>query len=210
MVPREENEAATLRGKFMNGIDKRDRSARGARGDSQHKIGRRQGFTLIEMAISVSILMIGIVSVASASSRMNALRQATREKAQAMNAMRSIAERIHAASANLSSDTKDWARDLGAIYGPDGSFGQTFDVRGLTPFGGAPAVGSILLVTDETLTDAALGFQLGMPRDLNGDSDTLDTDVGLDARILPVLLEVQWTGGHGRQVMRQGLFVTGY
>ena len=162
------------------------------------------------MAISVSILMIGIVSVVSATSRMHALRQATREQTLAMNAMRSIGERIHAASARLSGDTADWARDLTDIYGPGGTFGETFTVTGLTPFGNAPAVGSIQLITDETVSDAALGFQVGMPRDLNGDNDALDTDVRLNARILPVLLTVEWTGRHGRQVKSQGLYVTGY
>jgi hypothetical protein len=37
--------------------------------------------------------------------------------------------------------------------------------------------GSIRIVTDETATDAALGMELGMPRDLNGDGDAADTDV---------------------------------
>ncbi len=81
---------------------------------------------------------------------------------------------------------------------------------GLTPLEDGESVGTIQLITDETVTDAALGFQVGMPRNLNGDSDALDTDVGLNARILPVLLTVEWTGRHGRQVRQQGLYVTGY
>ena len=191
----------------MNGIGKQGRAQLGALGLGTRK---QAGFTLIEMAISVSILMIGIVSVVAATSRMHSLRQATREQTLAMNGMRSIGERIHAASARLSGDTADWARDLGEIYGPGGSFGESFDVQGLAPFGDDDAVGSIQLITDETTSDAGLGFQVGMPRDLNGDNDATDTDVSLNARILPVLLTVVWTGRQGRQTIQQGLYVTGY
>jgi type II secretory pathway pseudopilin PulG len=194
----------------MIGIKRQGNSTPRARGLRRKRLANKAGFTLIELAISVSILMIGIVSVVGATSRMHSLRQATRDKTLAMNAMRSIGERIHAASARLSGDTTDWARDLSDIYGPGGSFGADFDVLGLSPFGDSEFVGNIRLVTDETTTDAALGFQVGMPRDLNGDADATDTDVRLNARILPVLLTVEWTGIQGRQFIQQGLYVTGY
>ena len=73
---------------------------------------RRDGFTLIELAIATSILMIGIVSVLSATSQMNSLRQVNRERTLAQNAVRSLSERIHATSEGFSDDPTTWPEVL--------------------------------------------------------------------------------------------------
>lgn len=173
-------------------------------------VSRRSGFTLIELTISMSILIIGIVSVASATSRMHALRKFNRETTIAGNALRSMSERIHARSYAFSDDETTWAQNLLGVYGPGGTFGTTFDARGINAANGQVAVGSIQIFTDETLTDAAIGFQLGMPRDLNGDGDTLDGDVTTSARVLPVLLTLTWQGNTGVRTIEHGFYVMGY
>jgi hypothetical protein len=70
--------------------------------------------------------------------------------------------------------------------------------------------GSIQIVLDETESDADLGLELGLPRDLNGDGDADDADVEGTARILPVLLTLRWRGENGQVVMRHGFYVMGY
>src|SRR5262245_18086174 len=49
----------------------------------------RRGFTLVELAIAMSMLMIGMVSAASATMRMHHLRKQNRERIVAQNALRS-------------------------------------------------------------------------------------------------------------------------
>lgn len=172
--------------------------------------GARRGFTLIELAIATSILMIGIVSVLSATSQMHSLRKVNRERTLAQNAVRSMAERIHASSHGFSDQPETWAQQVLATYGPGGSGGNTFAVEGLAPEEGAVGVGSIRIGTDETDTDAELGADLGMPRDLDGDGDAADADVSATGRILPVVLTLRWRGENGVHLMRHGFYVMGY
>ena len=172
--------------------------------------GPRAGFTLIELAIATSILMIGLVSVLTASSQMHSLGRLNRERTLAQNAVRSMAERMHAASHGFAADPQTWAQGLLATYGAGGSFGNTFSIQGLTPVEDGALVGSIVLATNETQADAELDADVGMPRDLNGDGDTTDTDVSTSARILPVVLTVRWQGETGVHVMRHGFYLLGY
>jgi len=171
----------------------------------------RSGFTLIELAIATSILMIGLTAIVSATSKMHSLRKLTRERALAQNAMRSVAERIHARSFGLSNTAPDqWGNQLVLTYGPSGSVGSTFGVRGLAPIRGAASVGTIRVLTDETVNDDGLGYELGLPRDLNGDGDADDTNVTSSARILPIVLEVRWRGQAGVITLRHAFYVLGY
>lgn len=170
----------------------------------------RSGFTLVELTVSMTILMIGVVSVVSATSRMHSLRKFNREATIAQNALRSMSERIHAQAYRLSLEEAGWAEDLLEVYGPGGTFGDEFDARGINVVTGEPSVGTIEIFTDETLTDVEIGHQLGMPRDLNGDGDAADGDVSGDARILPVLLTLQWRGETGVRTVRHGFYVMGY
>jgi Tfp pilus assembly protein PilV len=169
-----------------------------------------RGFTLLELAIAMSILMVGLVSAAAATTRMHDLRRQSRERVVAQNAIRSMAERIHAQSYRLSANPDTWSRELLEIFGPGGTFGTEFDVTFLTSQVDDAPPGSIQVVVDETATDAELGVDLGMPRDLNGDGDASDVDVTLGARILPVVLTIAWKGASGDQTIRHGIYVMGY
>lgn len=167
-------------------------------------------FTLLELAIATSILMIGIVSVLSATSRMHSLRIANHERTLAQNAARSMSERMHASAHGFSADPGTWAEQLFATFGPGGSFGDTFSVEGLTLVEGDESVGTLLIGRDETDTDTELQAQLGMPRDLNGDGDANDTDVRAGARLLPVVLTLRWRGERGIHQLRHGFYLMGY
>jgi len=156
----------------------------------------------------MSILMIGIVSVVSATTRMHGLRKHNRERTVALNGLRSIAERVHARSFELSrKDPRTWAAGLLDAYGPGGQPGDRFDVVGINVDRDENAVGTITFVVDETAADADLGVQAGMPRDLNGDGDA---DVSADARILPAILRLRWTGQSGTQTLDHVIYLTQY
>ena len=165
---------------------------------------------MIELAIAVSILMIGMVTVLSATSRMHSLRKQTRERTLAQNAVRSVTERIHARSYQFSSSPDTWAANMVAAFAPGGEFGDGFDVRGISTLDGRESDGLITVVTDETAAAEDMQFRIGMPRDLNGDGDSSDTDVSGDARILPILLEVRWRSQTGIGSYRHAFFVMGY
>jgi hypothetical protein len=166
---------------------------------------------MIELAISMSMLMIGLVSAASATMRMHHLREQNRERTVAQNTLRSIAERIHAQSYRLAQENPDtWAQELLAIFGPAGTYGGQFDNDFLTPIVPGAGVGRIDILLDETATDEELGVEVGMPRDLNGDLDSTDTDVTWDARLLPVVLSMEWRGQRGVQRLDHAFYLTSY
>lgn len=170
----------------------------------------RSGFTLIELAIAISILMIGMVSIVSVTTRMHSLRKQNRERNVVQNATRTMAERIHARSYLHSSDPTTWAANVVAEFSPGGRYGDEFDVEGLNLVPGEDSVGTITIVTDESVTDAALGAQVGMPRDLDGDGDQTDTDVVDSARILPVLLRLRWSSQTGTNEYEHAFYLMGY
>ena len=172
---------------------------------------RRSGFTMIELAIAMSILMIGMVSAAAATMKMHHLRKQNRERIVAQTTTRSIAERIHAQSYRLSSDPATWSQELVELFNEGGDFGDTFDVDLLNPPSAEQEFpGTIQIVTDETASDGDLRVDLGMPRDLNGDGDANDTNVTTDARLLPVVVRISWRGQSGEQDMVHGFYVMGY
>lgn len=170
----------------------------------------KEGFTLVELSIAIAIMMIGLVSVVASTSRMHLLRKQNRELTLANNGVRTMAERIHASSHGFSDDPGTWASELIARFSAGGSFGGTFEVRGLEPVTGAPAVGTITFITDETATDAALSTTLGMPRDLDGDGATTNADVSTTARILPVVLTLRWRSMADVNEVTHEFFVLGY
>lgn len=170
----------------------------------------RRGFALIELAIAISILVIGLVSVVSATSRMHHLRHQNRDRSVAQNAMRSISERIHARSYAFSADPTTWSANLIGVYGPGGSSGNTFDVEGLNVAAGSQVIGTIQIVIDETLTDQQLNAQIGMPRDLDGDGQVSNTDVSQNARMLPVIVRQRWRGQSGPASLTHTFYVMGY
>ena len=83
--------------------------------------------------------------------------------------------------------------------------GNTFDVAELSlpPGSERPAVGVIVLPALQTLggtwqlREDFDDAELGMPRDLNGDSIVDDGDHAFDSMLLPVRVELEWEGVYG-------------
>jgi hypothetical protein len=164
----------------------------------------------VELAIAMSILLIGMVSVVTASSQMNSLRRQSRERVMAQNGVRSMAERIQSRSFQLAqTEPQDWSQLLLAEFGP-GSPGETFDILELNVSPGAASVARVELIADETRGDPGLGVEIGMPRDLNGDEDANDLDVSGDAVLLPCVITARWSGITGVQTYRHGFYLLRY
>lgn len=170
----------------------------------------RGGFALLELTIALILLTIGLVSMLQAGSRTQALSRENRERALAHNALRSASDRVLARSdAIVRAGDTDWAQGITGFYGPGGTLGNTFEVRGLNEVDEDVPVGSIRLIVDETTTDEALGVDAGMPRDLDGDGDMSSSDVSSFATKLPVVLEVRWRGFRGIRSLRHVVWITG-
>ena len=122
-------------------------------------------------------------------------------------AIRSVVERVHAVSIQALTDPADWSRVVVDAFDPGNLPGPTFAVEGLDPWENEAAVGSIEVITDETLTDEEIGIRFGMPRDLNGDGQIFDSDISGDARLLPVVARVRWDNGEGEREISQAFYV---
>ena len=166
----------------------------------QQRISRnRDGFSLVEVMIAICVLTIGLLALSSTSVVIHSLDRADEARRLATNAMQDVVERTKAFSARSIDDPVGWSTAVSTSLRPAGAIGDTYTVQGLDPWNVNPTVGSIQVITDETLTDAALGATLGMPRDLNGDGDAMDGDVSGDAALLPVIVRARWGGSAGNR-----------
>ena len=158
------------------------------------------------------ILMVGVLAITSSTLSIDALRRRSHESASANLALRRVAETLHAHAALARSQSDgDAANTFSEAFLSlaQSDFGGGFDVAGMTPLPGEDTVGTVELITSEARTDAALGIQMGMPRDLNGDGDALDVDVSEDARLVPAVIRLAWRGPNGDMSMAHPVWVQG-
>lgn len=123
------------------------------------------GFTLVEVALAVIVLLVGLLALSASAVRVQGLARAARERMAAQNALRAKAEEVRSISRAGLSDPLGWGIHVSNAVGAL----ATFPVEGLTNVPGQASVGTVRLITDETLSDADLGVELGLPRDLDGD-----------------------------------------
>jgi hypothetical protein len=141
---------------------------------------------------------------------MSALRRQNQERAIAQNAIRTISEQIHATADRIRREGGNWSVQFTDTLASAGSLGDTFPIRGLNPQAGHATVGTLQVIIDETAADADIGFELGMPRDLDSDGLIDNTDVSSTARILPVIVRAQWNGVSGNVQIVHPFYVIGY
>jgi len=171
---------------------------------------------MVEVGLAITVLVIAVMAASASTFRMHTLRRHNRERTLAQNAVRTIVEQIQAISHEGVVDSPGtWGQDLVNALSPGGELGATFQVRELDAPQGQATVGTIQVFTDETLTDAAIGFDLGLPRDLNGDGVTDNTDVIATAalqspRLLPLVVTVNWRGINGLGQVVHPFYVIGY
>ena len=170
---------------------------------------RSGGFTLVEAVVVTSVLLMGLLAMTSTSVTVHALRETDREHRLAADALASLVEDVRSVSNALVAADPSWSQAFVAAWSPGGEPGDRHDVAGLTPVAGEPSVASVRIVTDETLTDAELGVELGMPRDLDNDGAVDDPDVAADAVLLPVVVTLRWHGASGARRLEQAFYVVG-
>lgn len=168
------------------------------------------GFTLIEVLVTASVLLIGLLAMTSTSVVVNSLRKSASDQQTAQGALQAIVEDLHATARAADNDPLNWTNEILDVYGAGGTPGNSFAVPGLEAWAGAANVATVQVVTDETTTDAALGAAAGMPRDLNGDGAVNSVDVRSTASLLPVIVRLQWTGSAGQQQLSQVVYLLRY
>lgn len=154
----------------------------------------RSGMTLIEVTIAMGVLTVAVflfTGVVASSSRIGSEK---RQQSVAAHAARSALERLRGAPfASVWSSYNDSPSDDPA--GPGSAAGPHFAVPGLAPRPDDPDgfVGRITLPEqDGALREDASDLELGLPRDLDGDTLVDDRDHRGDYRILPVKVEIAW------------------
>lgn len=185
--------------------------------DSMHRLPKRPnrpaptcaGFSLLESVIGMSVVVIGLMAMTSTSLVVHSLEESDKARRLAGDALQAVIEEVHAVSTAAVEDEDGWAATLLESYGAGGDPGTTFPVPDLTPWEGEAEVGSIQVVTDETLGDRELGAPIGMPRDLNGDGLVTDNDVSGNANLLPAVVRLRWTGESGDREVVHGFYVMG-
>jgi len=181
----------------------------------------RRGFTLIEIAISLTILACAISMFTTTVISMLRQREVNRQNSLAARAIQSTLERIRneplsGVWALYNADPDD--DPLGAGTAP----GATFDVDGLARRRLTPElpVGDVLLPGVDTadagdppqweLREDLEAPELGMPRDLDLDHVIDALDHGSDCRLLPIEVRLRWEGPLGPREMRMRTVLIDY
>lgn len=158
------------------------------------------GFTLVEVVIAAVVLVLALLGAMGTLTQVMMLGESNLESAIAHQAARSMVERLQ--STPFDEVFQRFNEDPSDDPDGDGTAeGMHFAVPGLDPrrddadgFCGMvlmPATDGTELI--ETLEDTAFG----MPRDLNGNGVVDGNDHALDKVILPIRVQVQWTGKSG-------------
>jgi Tfp pilus assembly protein PilV len=170
----------------------------------------RAGLAVLEATVTLSILTIALLAMTTTSVTMYNLKETDRLRRTASSAMQSLVEDVRAFAFSVRDDDDGWAREVLTSYAPGGTLGDSFEVRGLEPWPGEESVFTVTVVRDETLTDAELGIELGMPRDLDNDGAISNDDVIDSARMLPVIVRARWSGRTGEREIVQAFYVLGF
>ncbi len=164
--------------------------------------------TLIELVLVLGILALAFGMLASTLMANSRQRSINRDSALAAEAARGVFEEMMNADFDVifalyNSDPSD---DPG---GAGSAPGSRFDVPGLSPLPNSPdgmeglvVVPQLKVAADEwALREDFVDDEMGMPRDLNGDSIIDALDHRRDYLLLPVRVELEWQGRFGPRKM---------
>jgi hypothetical protein len=155
--------------------------------------------TMAEVMIAVAIMTLCVSLLSRTISSTAVHTAAKREKAIAVEAAKNVLEDMHNLPfgelfARYNADPTD---DPG---GPGTAEGPGIEVPLLTPRpdDGDGFVGEVILpASDAVLLENVTVKELGLPRDLNGDSQIDAVDHAGDYIVLPVTVRMEWTGRGG-------------
>ena len=138
---------------------------------------RSGGFTLLEVMVAISVLTIAFLGFGSFFVVNSNTFDRIREEAMVTYAMRQMAEMIRGAPfARIWTAYEDYSFTVPEIN----------------------ASGKVTCFTNEK-DESVDAKRLGLPRDLNGDGAATSTDVSASYVLLPLKIEVTWTGNMGAQ-----------
>lgn len=169
--------------------------------------GALAGFSMVDLAMALFVLMIGLSALLRSVVGSARLGQVNRDTAAATLAVRGIIEQLSGEDdfalvfARYNTVTAD------DPVGPDPSPGSGFAVEGLSPDPSDPdgLVGELLFPTaagaPAVLSEVSPGFP-GLPRDLDLDGDPATPDVTADYELLPVLVRLRWRSPSGVRTMQ--------
>lgn len=173
--------------------------------------------TLLEVVVAIMLLSIAFLMYSSTTVSVNRQREASREMAIASDAAREVMERIRSLPLEevYPSYNRDPSDDPG---GPGTAPGHRFPVEELEPIPGMPdgTIGEVQFPEMEVaagtweLREDLLRPDMGMPRDLNGDS-ILDLEDHADDYVhLPVRVRLDWRGRHGPRSLKLDTMIVPY
>jgi prepilin-type N-terminal cleavage/methylation domain-containing protein len=157
------------------------------------------GFTLLEVSVVCVIMAVALIMLSGTIASTAQVAPLNTERFRAAEAAADIIELMH--SSNLD--------DLFLLYnanpaddpvGVGTAPGAAFDIEGFSAVEGDPdgRVGRILMPeVDGRLSEVLEDSLLGVPRDLNADTEIDDLDHAEDWVILPVVVRIEWSGANG-------------
>ena len=160
---------------------------------------RRAGLTLVELAVSITVMAFALCAAASTVITTGALNQKNHETEVARRAAENMLEVLRNTDftkvfPSYNSTPADDPNGAGTAPG------NLFAVPGLAPLPGAPGgvAGQIFFpCPGPALYENVVDASLGMPRDLNADGVIDAANHVGDNHVLPVRVRVQWKGKSG-------------
>lgn len=172
--------------------------------------------SLVEVVLVLGILAVAFGMLSTTLIANNRTQEINRDSARSAEAARVLFETMRNLDftdiyATYNSDPEDDPDGAGTAPGVD------FGVAGLDVLPGDPdgMVGRIVLPELEVdavwqLREDVVDADLGLPRDLNGDTIIDDEDHSLDYLVLPVRLELEWQGRFGPRRMTVSAMFTDF
>ena len=155
----------------------------------------------MEVMITLTVVSVAVYLMSSTITATMVHSSARKERTLAVETAMNVLERMRAVPFD----------ELYALYNsdpsddPDGNNsapGPHFDVPGLHPIDGQPAIGTIVMPQLEGQLRENINIpELGLPRDLNGDLIVDGFDHSDDYKVLPIEVRVEWKGNSGKGLL---------
>lgn len=168
------------------------------------------GAPVLKTVLAVALLLAGIGAVSSTSLALDTIRAADEERDTATATMQSLLGEVQAISFESLVHGRGWGAAVCSALEAGAVSDAALAAGALEPWEGSDTVCSIEIIRDETLTDAQLGCDLGMPRDLNNDGRIDSKNVTESARLLPVIVRARWRGASGNRELARGSYLMGH
>lgn len=162
---------------------------------------RRQGFSMVELMVTLCVLTVGMLAFARASVQSTRAIDASARKAIALSAARGKIEelkglpfsQVFARYNTTDSDDPGGIVSPGANFAVDGLEATTDDADGMVGSIEFPVDAAAPSVLREDLTLP----EFGTPMDLNGSLSVTSASCSANYRLLPIVVRLAWRGSSG-------------